>query len=163
MAGSTLQTEGQKQFRLNRQVLIVLGAMMIALALPLGGVILTLQSIAGRRAQEPVQNASEGLQTMLEGIADHRLAPPQLSGSAIRIEVAAEELRPQKEWIERLSKSYGGIAVPTSESESEIRLLIRIPDEHLQEFLRAVQNKESKQLLESGGLLEVVLTRTGLE
>jgi hypothetical protein len=44
-----------------------------------------LQSIAGRRAQEPVQNASEGLQTMLEGIADHRLAPPQLSGSAIRI------------------------------------------------------------------------------
>jgi hypothetical protein len=162
MAGSTLQTEGQKQFRLNRQVLIVLGAMMIALALPLGGVILTLQSIAGRRAQEPVQNASEGLQTMLEGIADHRLAPPQLSGSAIRIEVAAE-LRPQKERIERLSKSYGGIAVPTSESESEIRLLIRIPDEHLQEFLRAVQNKESKQLLESGGLLEVVLTRTGLE
>jgi hypothetical protein len=162
MAGSTLQTEGQKQFRLNRQVLIVLGAMMIALALPLGGVILTLQSIAGRRAQEPVQIASEGLQTMLEGIADHRLAPPQLSGSAIRIEVAAEELRPQKERIERLLSPTGGIAVPT-ESESEIRLLIRIPDEHLQEFLRAVQNKESKQMLESGGLLEVVLARTGLE
>ena len=47
-AWSTLQTEGEKQFRMNRQVWIVLVTMLIALALPLAGVILTLQSLTKR-------------------------------------------------------------------------------------------------------------------
>ena len=162
MAGSTLQTEGQKQFRLNRQVLIVLGAMMIALALPLGGVNFDLakhhrKAGSGARAKCFGRSANHAGRHPTTGWLRHSFQAARSRSKSCR------GLRPQKERIERLSKSYGGIAVPTSESESEIRLLIRVPDEHLQEFLRAVQNKESKQLLESGGLLEVVLTRTGLE
>ena len=102
-----------------------------------------------------MQNASEGLQTMLEGIADHRLAPQQLSGSAIRIEVAAEELRPQKERIERLSEVLRrNRRAHIGKLESEIRLLIRIPDEHLRGISQGCSEQGVQaQLLESGGLL----------
>ena len=122
---------------MNRQVWIVLVTMLIALALPLAGVILTLQSLTKRELQESGPGVSEALQNMLEGIADEKLAPEELRGSEARIELIADELNGEKVRIEGLLKSYGGIAIPTLESEAEIRLLVQIPDKHLEEFLVA--------------------------
>ena len=150
---------------MNRQVWIVLVTMLIALALPLAGVILTLQSFTKREpqaSQESGSGVSEALQNMLEGIADEKLAPEELRGSEARIELIADELNGEKVRIEGLLKSYGGIAIPTLESEAEIRLLVQIPAEHLEEFLVACRaGKEGGPVNDpSGGLLEVVIKRT---
>lgn len=147
---------------MNRQVRIVLVTMLIALALPLAGVILTLQSLTKREPQESGPGVSEALQNMLEGIADEKLAPEELRGSEARIELIADELNGEKARIEGLLKSYGGIAIPTLESEAEIRLLVQIPGEHLEEFLVACRaGKEGGPVNDpSGGLLEVVIKRT---
>jgi hypothetical protein len=147
---------------MNRQVWIVLVTMLIALALPLAGVILTLQSLTKREPQESGPCVSEALQNMLEGIADEKLAPEELRGSEARIELIADELNGEKVRIEGLLKSYGGIAIPTLESEAEIRLLVQIPGEHLEEFLVACRaGKEGGPVNDpSGGLLEVVIKRT---
>jgi hypothetical protein len=150
---------------MNRQVCIVLVTTFIALALPLAGVILTLQSLTKREPQashESGSGVSEALQNMLEGIADKKLAPEELLGSETRIELVAEELNGEKVRIEELLKSYGGIAIPTLESEAEIRLLVQIPGEHLEEFLVACRvGKEGGPVSDpSGSLLEVVIKRT---
>ena len=99
---------------------------------------------------------------MLEGIADEKLAPEELRGSGARIELIADELNGEKVRIEGLLKFYGGIAIPTLESEAEIRLLVQIPGEHLEEFLVACRaGKEGGPVNDpSGGLLEVVIKRT---
>jgi hypothetical protein len=143
----------------------VLVIMFIALTLPLAGVILTLQSFTKREkpqaSQESESGVSEALQNMLEGIADEKLAPEQLQGSKARIELTADEMNGEKKRIEGLLKSYGGIAIPTVESEAEIRLLVRIPGEHLEEFLVACRDgREGERVSDpSGGLLEVVIKK----
>ena len=150
---------------MNRQVCIVLVMMLIALALPLAGVILTLESFTKREpqaSQESGSGVSQALQNMLEGIADEKLAPEELRGSEARIELIADELNGEKVRIEGLLKFYGGIAIPTLESEAEIRLLVQIPAEHLEEFLVACRvGKDGGPVNDpSGGLLEVVIKRT---
>jgi hypothetical protein len=150
---------------MNRQVCIVLVTTFIALALPLAGVILTLQSLTKREPQpshESGPGVSEALQNMLEGIADKKLAPEELLGSETRIELIADELNGEKVRIEELLKSYGGISIPTLESEVEIRLLVQIPGENLEEFLVACRVGKERGLVgdPSGGLLEVVIKRT---
>ena len=82
---------------MNRQVWIVLVTMLIALALPLAGVILTLESLTKREPQESGPGVSEALQNMLEGIADEKLAPEELRGSEARIELIADELNGEKD------------------------------------------------------------------
>ena len=138
---------------------------LIALALPLAGVILTLQRLAKsgepQASHEAGPGVSEALQGTLEGIADRKLAPEELSGGTSEIELTADELSGERARIEGLIKSYGGIAIPTLESEAEIRLLVSIPVEHLGEFLAACRSgKEGGPLRDpAGGLVEVVIKR----
>jgi hypothetical protein len=162
-----LQTEGQKQFRINRQVCIVLVATLIALALPLAGVILTLQSLTkageAQAPQESESGVSDALKSMLEGIADEKLAPEELRNGDARIELTTGELNGERVRIEGLLKSYGGFAIPTLESEAEIRLLVQVPAEHLEEFLVSLRDgKEKGGAINdaSGGVLKVVIKKT---
>ena len=140
--------------------------MLIALALPLAGVILTLQSFtkAGepQAAQESKPGVSEALENMLEGIADEKLAPEELGGGEARIELIADELNGEKVRIEGLLKSYGGIAIPTLESQAEIRLLVQVPAENFEDFLVACRDGKERGPVRdpSGGLLEVVIKKT---
>jgi hypothetical protein len=99
---------------------------------------------------------------MLEGIADKKLAPEELLGSETRIELIADELNGEKVRIEGLLKSYGGISIPTLESDVEIRLLVQIPGENLEEFLVACRVAKERGPVgdPSGALLEVVIKRT---
>ena len=143
----------------------MIGVCLIALALPLAGVILTLQELA--RSGEPQSSrdagsgVSEALQGTLEGIADRNLAPEELVGGNVVIELTADELAGERARVEGLLKSYGGIAIPTVESEVEIRLLVSVPAEHLGEFLAACRSgKDGRPAGDpSGGLVEVVIKR----
>jgi hypothetical protein len=138
--------------------------MFVALALPLAGVILTLQSLtkAEETSQESESGASEALKDMLEGIADEKLAPEELRGGQATIELRADELNGEKVRIEGLLKSYGGIAIPTLESEAEIRLLVQVPAEHFEDFLVACRDGKERGPGNdrSGGLLEIVIKKT---
>ena len=144
---------------------MVIGVCLIALALPLAGVILTLQKLAKsgepQASQEAGSGVSEALQGTLEGIADRKLAPEDLLGGHAEIELTTGELSGERARIEGLLKSYGGIAIPTLESEAEIRLLVRVPAEHLEEFLAACRpGKDGRTVGDpSGGLVEVVIKR----
>jgi hypothetical protein len=160
-----LQTEGRQQFRINRQVILVIVVCLLALALPLAGVILTLQELTksgkSRASHESGSDVSDALQSRLEGIADRKLVPEEGLGGNFGIELTTGQVRGERERIEGLLKSYGGIAIPTFESETEIRLLVRVPVEHVGEFLASCRpGKEAGVVRDpSGGLLEVVIKR----
>jgi hypothetical protein len=163
-----LQTEGKQQFRVNRQVCIVIGVCLIALALPLAGVILTLQELA--RSGEPQSSrdagsgVSEALQGTLEGIADRKLAPEELVDGNVEIELTADEVSGERARVEGVLKSFGGIAIPTLESQAEVRLLVSVPAEHLEEFIAACSGKDSPPVRDpSGGLVEVVIKKAHSE
>lgn len=143
----------------------MLAAMLIALALPLAGVILTLQSLTrvgeAQAPQESESGVSGALKSMLEGIADEKLAPAELGDGDASIELTTGELLGERARVEGLLKSYGGFAVPTLESEAEIRLLVQVPAEHLEEFLVSLHGgKERGAAHEAfGGLLKVVIKK----
>ena len=139
---------------------------LIALALPLAGVILTLQSLTkageAQAPQESESGVSDALKSMLEGIADEKLAPEELRNGDARIELTTGELNEERVRIEGLLKSYGGFAIPTLESEAEIRLLVQVPAEHLEEFRVSLRDGKERGPVDdaSGGLLKVVIKKT---
>jgi hypothetical protein len=159
-----LQTERQRQFRITWQLCVVIGVCLIALALPIASVILSLQSIAkgGRQeAQPPESSGSEVLENVLEGIADQRLAPGELNNSDAKIELVAVNVDAEKARIEALLKSINGIAVPTAESEVEVRLLVRVPADRLSDFLAACLRERARPHVATGDLFEIVIRKTG--
>jgi hypothetical protein len=98
------------------------------------------------------------LQGTLEGIADRNLAPEELVGGNVVIELTADELAGERARVEGLLKSYGGIAIPTVESEVEIRLLVSVPAEHLGEFLAACRSgKDGRPAGDPSATAEVAL------
>ena len=116
---------------------------LVALALPIAGVLVTVHSLTRGASQQgtnsPEPTGSEALESVLKGIADEKLAPADLRDGS-----NDNRARLRRTWKERggvskrLLKSCGGVAIPTSESESEIRLLARIPQDRLAEFRRSV-------------------------
>lgn len=157
-----MQTKGRQQFRINWQVIVIIAVCLVALALPLGGVILTLHSLTQSRApQESASGSSEALQSRLEGIVDERLAPEQLPSNEGRIELIADDLRGERARISELLASYGGSSISRFENEAEIRLLVQVPAEGLSDFLAACQGKEVGSVgIPSGGFLEVVIKKS---
>jgi hypothetical protein len=157
-----LQTKGQQQFKITWRVIVIIVLCLAALALPLGGVILTLHKLTQSRApQETASDASEALQSRLEGIVDKRLAPARLPPSEARIELIADDLNGERAYISELLTSYGGSSISRFEGETEIRLLVQVPPERLEDFLAACQGKESGSIgIPPGGFLEVVIKRS---
>ncbi|HET9524143.1 MAG TPA: hypothetical protein VFO90_07920 [Terrimicrobiaceae bacterium] len=156
-----MQTKGHQQFRITWQVIVILFLCLVALALPLGGVILMLQGLAQSRAsQGTVPDASGALQSRLEGIVDEQLAPENTPVGEPKIVLFADDLGREKARINTLVASVGGTWIPRSESETEVRLLIQVPPERLEEFLLACCGKERVAVGDaSGGLVEVVIRK----
>ena len=100
---------------------------------------------------------------MLEGIANEKLAPGELQGDEAKIELMAVDVKKESERIEALLKSFGGIAIPTAESEAEIRLLVRVPADRFADFLVACLGESGRARDPSGGLLEIVIRKTNLQ
>ena len=111
--------------------------MLIALALPLAGVILTLQSVTkageAQAPQESESGVSDALKSMLEGIADEKLAPEELRNGDARIELTTDELNGDKVRIEGLLKSYGGVLF----RRSKARLRLDSLSKSLRSILRS--------------------------
>ena len=98
---------------------------------------------------------------MLEGIADEKLTPEDLQGSEAKLELTAPELPAERARIERLLVDYGGVAIPRLEDEAEIRLLVQVPEQSVENFLASCGGGKERGLVGdlSGGLFEVVIKR----
>jgi len=150
--------------RITWQVCVIIGVCLIALALPIASVILTLQTFTSRGAQQSEESdpsTSGLLENVLEGIADEKLAPEELENEEMKIELSALDVQMERERIERILKSVGGISIPTSESQSEIRLLVRVPADRLAEFLDACVGEGARS--PAGDLMEIVIRKTKVQ
>jgi hypothetical protein len=156
-----LQTEGQQQFRFTWQLGVTIAICLIALALPIASVLLTVHSLTRGASQQevnsPEPHGSEPLENVLKGIADKTLAPPSLATEVSTMELVVADVDKERTRIEELLKSLGGVAVPTSESGSEIRLLVRIPQDRLAEFAAACFGEGKRSPV--GDLVEIVIKK----
>jgi hypothetical protein len=156
-----LQTEGQRQFRFTWQLWVTIAVCLIALALPIASVLVTVHSLTRGAAQEeansPEPTASEALENVLKGIADEKLGPPNLQTEAMPIELVATDIEAERRRVEELLKSLGGVAITTSESGSQIRLLARIPQDRLAEFAAACFGEGTQAPV--GDLVEIVIRK----
>jgi hypothetical protein len=157
-----LQTKGQRQIRFTWQLWVIIGLSLIALALPIASVILALQVLTKRGAPQMQEEAPEAsgygaLENVLKGIADEKLTPGELEDVRAKIELMAFDVEEERGRVEGLLKSFGGVAVPTSESTSEIRLLVRVPEDRLPEFLAACLGDGARP--PDGDLLEIVIRK----
>ena len=120
-----------------------------------------LQGLAQSRAsQGTAPGASEALQSTLEGIVDEQLASENVPAGEPKIVLIADDLGGEKARIDRLLASFGGTWIPRSESEMEVRLLIQVPPERLEDFLLACCWKERVAADDAfRGLVEIVIRK----
>ena len=139
---------------------------MVALALPIASMILTLQVLTGGGTPPPTQQelpeatGSGVLENVLEGIADEKLAPGELGNDEAKIELEVLDVSEERGRIEGLLRSYGGVAIPTSESVSEVRLLVRVPEDRTPEFLAECVGEGARPPAKD--LMEIVIRRRKL-
>ncbi len=107
--------------------------------------------------EAPEASGYGALENVLKGIADEKLAPGELEEGGAKIELMAFDVEEERGRIEGLLKSFGGVAVPTSESASEIRLLVRVPEDRLPEFLAACLGDVARP--PGSDLLEIVIRK----
>ena len=156
-----MQTKGQQQFRFTWQLGVTIAVCLVALALPIASVLVTVHSLARGASQQgansPEPTGSEALESVLKGIADETLSPPTLETEVMTIELVATDMEKERKRVEEVLKSVGGVAIPTSESESQIRLLARIPQDRLAEFAAACFGERTHTPV--GDLVEIVIRK----
>jgi hypothetical protein len=156
-----LQTEGQQQFRFTWQLGVTIAVSLIALALPIASVLVTVHSLTRGASQQeanpPESTGSEPLENVLKGIADEKLGPPSLETEVKTIELVAADMEEERRRVEELLKSLGGVAITTSESGFQIRLLARIPQDRLAEFAAACFGERTQAPV--GELVEIVIKK----
>lgn len=100
---------------------------------------------------------------MLEGLAEEKLAPGTFGVDEMTIEMITSDVKAERARLEELLKSFEGIAIPTAESESEIRLLVRIPANRLGDFLVKFQGEGRGFADPAGGLLQIVIRKNKVQ
>ena len=73
------------------------------------------------------------------------------------MELVAADMEEERRRVEELLKSLGGVAITTSESGSQIRLLARIPQDRLAEFAAACFGERTQA--PDGDLVEIVIKK----
>ena len=73
------------------------------------------------------------------------------------MELVAADMEKERRRVEELLKSLGGVAITTSESGSQIRLLARIPQDRLAEFAAACFGERTQAPV--GDLVEIVIRK----
>ena len=89
------------------------------------------------------------------GIADKNLGRLNIETEVTTLELVATDIEKERRRVEELLKSLGGVAIPTSESDSQIRLLARIPQDRLAEFAAACFGEGTPAPV--GDLVEIVI------
>jgi hypothetical protein len=115
-------------FRANRQVLLVLALLLLALALPLAMFIVGIRGVPKKTAATP--DAVE-LRRSVESIASQHFGEPTLSDGRREIPFSgsAPEMSARRKVIEAAARSLGGSILP-----GEAELLIGIPRDRAGEF-----------------------------
>ena len=156
-----MQTKGQQQFRFTWQLGVTIAVCLVALTLPIASVLIAVHSLtrgaSPQGANSPEPTGSEALESVLKGIADETLALPNLKTEVTTIELVATDMEKERSRVEEVLKSVGGVAIPTSESESQIRLLARIPEDRLAEFAAACFGERTHTPI--GDLVEIVIRK----
>jgi hypothetical protein len=156
-----LQTEGQQQFRFTWQLGVMIAVCLIALALPIASVLITVHSLTRGASQQgtnsPEPTGSGPLENVLKGIADEKLGAPGLEMEIATMELIAADMEKERGRVEKLLNSLGGVAISTSESGSEIRLLARIPQDRLAEFAVACFGERTQPPV--GDLVQIVIRK----
>ena len=134
---------------------------LIALALPIASVLLAVHSVTRKAspqaADSPEATGAEALENLLKGIADEKLAPQNLETEVTTLELVASDMQEERRRVEELLKAVGGFAIPRGASESEIRLLVRIPEDRLAEFTARCFGERAQP--PAGDLLEIVIKK----
>ena len=134
---------------------------LIALALPIASVLVTVHSLTRGTSQEgansPEPTGSEALESVLKGIADEKLGPRNLGTEVTAMELVATDIEKERRRVEEVLQSLGGVAIPISESGAQIRLLARIPQDRLAEFAAACFGKGTQAPV--GDLVEIVIRK----
>jgi hypothetical protein len=131
-----VQTEERKQFQLNSQVLIVLGVVFIALALPLAAVIgFAVGNSKPKTAPisaEISPEAASALQKSLEDAAQKSLAPATLNDQP-SVQVPADDISSKTQQVIDLTKKLGGSATSIGDG----KIWAQVPNNLINHFKQA--------------------------
>jgi len=135
-----VQTEEQKQFRLNPQVLVLVAVALLALGAPVAMVILSVQGMTKKSPPATAAADSESLRIALEDIAAKTLAPSALSDIQLRVEILADDPAKELARIEGLLKIFQAAALPPSLENGAIRLLVTVAQNRIPDFIKACKD-----------------------
>jgi hypothetical protein len=117
----------------------MVGVSLLALGLPLAGVLLFLLSSRAKPEDRPAAPDPQLTKT-LEDISSKALEPKALeSGNRDAVHLQAADVPAKVAAVTKLARSVGGSAMPaTSENDSE-RLWVSLPEKRVPAFLEACQ------------------------
>lgn len=159
-----MQTEQKSQFRLNPQALVVVGIALIALALPVAGVLAFVWG--GKQKHSAPTGPDPQLVRVLEEVSDKTLAPKPLeTGNREAIRINSPEPSERAAAAVRLAASVGGTAMPVTEAPNQVRVWVSLPEKRVPAFVEAFREgvKELEYPPEDPGgtriLVELIIER----
>jgi hypothetical protein len=134
-----VQTEERSQFRLNPQAWIMVGVSVLALGLPLAGVLLFALT-ARFKTESPAAAADPQLTKTLEDISEKALAPKALeTGERGPVRLETPDVAARAAAVTKLARSVGGSAMPASSADGEERLWVSVPEKRVPAFVEACE------------------------
>ena len=122
---------------------------LLAMILPLAGVLWSADRMARARTKVPGSQSSEPLRGALEQAATRIFSAPALGDPEILVEAHDPRLRSFE--IEKVAQALGGSALRVVDGETEVRLLVEIPSEKAARFAAACESSLSLESRRNGG------------
>lgn len=117
----------------------MVGVSLLALGLPLAGVLLFFLSARAKPEERPA-GPDPQLTKTLEDISDKSLAPKALeSGEREAIRLQAADVSVRAAAVSKLARSVGGSAMPATSEKDEERLWVSVPEKRVPAFVEACQ------------------------
>lgn len=116
----------------------MLAVALLALAVPVTLAILALEKGLATPAPEPTTEelGTEPLRQALEGLATEKLSRSSFDSDRMEIFLTAKDPGKEQARIEVLARDYQATALPSTDSDGTVRVLISIPGEKVGDFLR---------------------------
>lgn len=152
-----MQTEEHAKFRLNGQVVIVIGILLIALALPIAMVIVALKP-AKKAGAAPAAQTAEPLEKALTEIVDKNFAPTDLDTKESRVSFTVADPAAAGAKLEKAADELGGMSLPATRDGNTVRLTAAVPSDRVDDFLKACQGKDLKSTIRKDGEARILIT-----
>lgn len=128
---------------------------MLALAIPVAGVLYWVNGIAaGRRSEANAEEIAAGLQDKLVEISQEKLPGTTIEGGKKVIELTVNDTDAMKTKIENTARDLGGVAI----SSDPTRILVQLPETEVAAFLGQIEPTVRPSEV-SDGLIEILLTK----